>query len=200
MVNTNPLYTTAEMTHQFSDSGAVGLVAIDVFANKVADVLPKTSIRTVVLVSVADLLPPLKRFVVRSVQRYVKKMVPPATFAHVTFPGALEQGAARIANGADPQSYRAALSHESLAALQYTGGTTGVAKGAMLTHRNLLRKHHQQPRNVEAVSGARCGGAADGAAAVPHLRVHREPDALLHGRRPQHPDPEPAAIHRTSSS
>lgn len=138
MVNTNPLYTVAEMTHQFADSGAVGLVAIDVFANKVADVLPKTSIRTVVLVSVADLLPPLKRFVVRSVQRYVKKMVPPVTFAHVTFPSALEQGAARMASGVDPQRYRTTLTHESVAALQYTGGTTGVAKGAMLTHRNLL--------------------------------------------------------------
>jgi long-chain acyl-CoA synthetase len=116
----------------------VGLVAIDVFANKVADVLPETSIRTVVLVSVADVLPPLKRFVVRSVQRYVKKMVPPATFAHVTFPSALEQGAARIANGVDPKSYCTTISQESVAALQYTGGTTGVAKGAMLTHRNLL--------------------------------------------------------------
>src|SRR5262245_10842706 len=119
MVNTNPLYTTAEMTHQFTDSGAVGLVAIDVFANKVAAVLPNTSIRTVVVVSVADLLPPLKRFVVRSVQRYVKKMLPPVTFTHVTFPDALEAGAARIAKGADPRSYRAGLSQESLAALQY---------------------------------------------------------------------------------
>src|SRR4029453_848262 len=65
MANTNPLYTTAEMQHQFNDSGAVGLIAIDLFAPKVAEVLPKTSIRKVVVVSIADLLPPLKRLLVR---------------------------------------------------------------------------------------------------------------------------------------
>src|SRR5829696_5119548 len=58
MANTNPLYTTAEMVHQFTDSGAVGLIAIDLFATKVAEVLPKTSIRTVVVVGISDLLPP----------------------------------------------------------------------------------------------------------------------------------------------
>ena len=138
MVNTNPLYTTAEMAHQFADSEAVGLIAIDVFANKVADVLPKTSIKRVVLVSVADLLPPLKRFVVRTVQKYVRKMIPPVTFDHITFPQALAKGASRIAGGANPHAYQQALTPDTVAALQYTGGTTGVSKGASLTHRNLL--------------------------------------------------------------
>jgi long-chain acyl-CoA synthetase len=138
MANTNPLYTIAEMTHQFNDSGAVGLIAIDVFGQKVAEVLPKTRIQHVVLVSIPDLLPPLKRFVVRSVQKYVKKMIPPITFAHVTFPDAVQQGAARIAAGASAEAYAASLTQDSVAALQYTGGTTGVSKGAVLTHRNLL--------------------------------------------------------------
>jgi long-chain acyl-CoA synthetase len=138
MANTNPLYTTAEMTHQFTDSGAVGLVVIDLFATKVAEVLPKTSIRTVVVVAISDLLPPLKRFLVSAVQKYVKKMVPPITFAHTTLTRALSQGAERIAAGADAKLYAATLNHDSIAALQYTGGTTGVAKGAVLTHGNLV--------------------------------------------------------------
>jgi long-chain acyl-CoA synthetase len=138
MVNTNPLYTTSEMLHQFSDSGAAGLVVIDLFAPKVAEVLSRTPIKTVVVVTIADLLPPFKRTLIRLVQKYVKKMVPPITFAHTTFERALAQGADRIAAGADPRLYAEALTHSSVAALQYTGGTTGVAKGAVLTHGNLI--------------------------------------------------------------
>ena len=138
MANTNPLYTPTEMVHQFSDSGAVGLIAIDLFATKVAEVLPKTSIKTVIVVSISDLLPPLKRILVSAVQKYVKKMVPPIPFAHVTMRQALAQGADRIAAGANPKLYAESLDHGSIAALQYTGGTTGVAKGAVLTHGNLV--------------------------------------------------------------
>ena len=138
MANTNPLYTPSEMVHQFNDSGATGLIAIDLFAAKVAEVLPKTGIRTVVIVGISDLLPPLKRFLIRAVQKYVKKMIPPITFAHTTMARALSQGAERIAAGADATIYAHALNHESIAALQYTGGTTGVAKGAVLTHGNLV--------------------------------------------------------------
>jgi long-chain acyl-CoA synthetase len=138
MVNTNPLYTPAEMTHQFADSGAVALIAIDVFANKVAEVLPKTPIRTVVLVSVGDLLSPIKRFIVGAVQKYVRKMIPRVSFDYVTFPRALAKGRTKIAAGANAETYAASLTHDSLAALQYTGGTTGVAKGAELSHGNLL--------------------------------------------------------------
>jgi long-chain acyl-CoA synthetase len=138
MVNTNPLYTTAEMVHQFTDSGAVGLIVIDLFAPKVAEVLPKTSIKTVLVVSISDLLPTMKRLIVRAVQKYVKKMIPPITFAHTTFTRALAAGADRIAAGADPKLYAHALDLNSIAALQYTGGTTGVAKGATLTHGNLV--------------------------------------------------------------
>jgi long-chain acyl-CoA synthetase len=138
MVNTNPLYTTAEMVHQFTDSGAVGLVVIDLFAPKVAEVLPKTSIKKVVMVTISDLLPPLKRLVVYAVQKYVKKMIPPITFEHVAFSRALAAGADRMAAGADPKVYAQSLDLNSVAALQYTGGTTGVAKGATLTHGNLV--------------------------------------------------------------
>jgi long-chain acyl-CoA synthetase len=143
MVNTNPLYTVPEMVHQFVDSGSVGLVTIDLFANKVAEALPRTSIRTVVVVSIADLLPAFKRVLVWAVQKYVKKMIPPVTFAHVSFRRALAEGATRASAGADPRLYAKALTHDALAALQYTGGTTGVAKGAMLTHGNLLANIEQ---------------------------------------------------------
>ena len=138
MVNTNPLYTPAEMVHQFTDSGAIGLIVIDLFAPKVAEALPKTSIKTVVVVTISDLLPTVKRLLVYGVQKYVKKMIPPITFPHTTFPRALAAGADRMATGADPKIYAHALDLNSVAALQYTGGTTGVAKGATLTHGNLV--------------------------------------------------------------
>jgi long-chain acyl-CoA synthetase len=138
MVNTSPLYTPPEMAHQFADSGAAGLIVIDLFAPKVAEVLPKSSIRTVVVVSIADLLPAATALIVRIVQKWVKKMVPPVTFPHVRFGAAVRQGFAKIASGVNPREYAAALTHDSIAALQYTGGTTGVAKGAVLSHGNLL--------------------------------------------------------------
>ncbi len=138
MVNTNPLYTTTEMVHQFTDSGAIGLIVIDLFAAKVAEVLPKTAIKTVLVVGLSDLLPPVKRLLVYAVQKYVKKMIPPITFPHVRFTRALAAGADRMAAGADPMVYAHALDLNSVASLQYTGGTTGVAKGATLTHGNLV--------------------------------------------------------------
>ena len=138
MVNTNPLYTPPEMVHQFADSGSVGLMVIDLFADKVAEVLPKTQIKTVVVVGISDLLPPLKRFVVHAVQKYVKQMIPAITFAHVPFQRAINEGAARMSNGVDARKYATSINHDTIAALQYTGGTTGVSKGAVLTHGNLV--------------------------------------------------------------
>jgi long-chain acyl-CoA synthetase len=137
-VNTNPLYTAPEMEHQFADSGATGLVAIDLFADKVAQVVPKTAIRTVIVATIADLLPFLSRTVVRAVQRHVKKLVPPITFAHVTFDAALAQGRQLLRSGADPAVYLEGAGPDRVATLQYTGGTTGVSKGAVLTEGNLL--------------------------------------------------------------
>jgi long-chain acyl-CoA synthetase len=138
MVNTNPLYTAPEMIHQFADSGATGLVIIDLFADRAAEALPKTQIKTVVIVNIADLLSPLKRTIVRAVQKYVKKQIPAIGFPHTGFLQAIAAGRARTRSGADARLYAAALGPDALAALQYTGGTTGVSKGAVLTHGNLL--------------------------------------------------------------
>ena len=90
------------------------------------------------VVTISDLLPTFKRLLVYGVQKYMKKMIPPITFAHTTFARALAAGADRMATGADPKVYAQALDLNSVAALQYTGGTTGVAKGATLTHGNLV--------------------------------------------------------------
>ena len=153
MVNTNPLYTPAEMTHQFTDSGAVGLVAIDVFANKVAEVLPKTAIRQVVLVSVADLLPPLKRLVVRTVQKYVKKMIPPVAVRtrHVSAGARRGRGARRrpaptspsLRVGADARQHRGAAVHR-----RHDRRVEGRGADA----RQSAGERRRQSRDVEAVS------------------------------------------------
>jgi long-chain acyl-CoA synthetase len=96
-----------------------------------------------VIVSISDLLPPLRRLLVWGVQKFVKRMIPTIGFPHVTFARALREGRARLRAGADPRVYERTLTSATLASLQYTGGTTGVAKGAMLTHGNLLANIEQ---------------------------------------------------------
>ncbi len=132
VVNTNPLYTAREMEHQFNDSGAKALVSLANMAHLAEQVLPKTGIKTVIISEVGDMLPPLKRLLVNSVVKYVKKMVPAYNLPHaVKFTEALSKGRGKAVREANPAS-------GEIAVLQYTGGTTGVAKGAMLTHRNLI--------------------------------------------------------------
>jgi len=132
VVNTNPLYTTREMEHQFNDSGAKALVCLANMASLAEEVLPKTQIETVIITEVGDMLPPLKRCIVNAVVKYVKKMVPAYHIPKaVKFTKAMSLGKGGKVKEAQPNA-------EDIAVLQYTGGTTGVAKGAMLTHRNLV--------------------------------------------------------------
>ncbi len=132
VVNTNPLYTARELEHQFNDSGAKALVCLANMAHLAEKVVPKTQVKHVIVTEVADLLPPLKRLLVNSVIKYVKKMVPAFNLPNaVRFNDALALGKGGAVTEANPQA-------NDVAVLQYTGGTTGVAKGAMLTHRNLV--------------------------------------------------------------
>jgi long-chain acyl-CoA synthetase len=144
VVNTNPLYTAREMEHQFNDSGAKALVSLANMAHLAESVVPKTAIKTVIITEVGDLLPPLKRLLVNSVVKYVKKMVPAFHLPQaIKLTTALAQGRAHSAKEVTP-------ANSDVAVLQYTGGTTGVAKGAMLTHRNLIANMLQ----VQALMGA----------------------------------------------
>jgi long-chain acyl-CoA synthetase len=132
VVNTNPLYTAREMEHQFNDAGAKALVCLANMAHLAEEVLPKTGIKHVVITEVADMLPPLKRMLINAVVKHVKKMVPAYSLPKaVKLNDALALGRGKAVRDVSPSS-------DEVAVLQYTGGTTGVAKGAMLTHRNIV--------------------------------------------------------------
>ncbi|MFH4032326.1 long-chain-fatty-acid--CoA ligase FadD1, partial [Acinetobacter baumannii] len=132
VVNTNPLYTARELEHQFNDSGAKAVVCLANMAHLVEGVLPKTGVKQVIVTEVGDILPPLKRFIVNFVVKHIKKMVPAYSLPQATkLTDALARGAGKSFQEAAPQA-------DDVAVLQYTGGTTGVSKGAMLTHGNLV--------------------------------------------------------------
>jgi long-chain acyl-CoA synthetase len=149
-VNTNPLYTPSEMAHQFKDSGAKVLVAVDMFADKVEQVLrdDATALQHVVLTRVSEFFPPLVGGIVHGVMKHWNRLIPAHRLRCTPLPDALAQGRARGGAG-QVRQYWQALQHHDLALLQYTGGTTGVAKGAMLSHGNLLW-NMQQMRAMSA--------------------------------------------------
>ena len=131
-VNVNPLYTARELEHQLQDSGARAIVIVENFAATLQEALPHVDVRTVVTTQIGDLLPFPKRTLVNLVVKRVKKMVPAWQI-----PGAISLRAA-LAQGAQHKLDDVAVGHEDIAFLQYTGGTTGVAKGAVLTHGNMV--------------------------------------------------------------
>ncbi len=132
VVNTNPLYTTREMEHQFNDSGAKALVVLANMADNAEKVLPHTGIEHVIVTEIADMHSTIKRTLMNAVVKHVKKMVP-----SFNIPGAHKLPAV-LSAGAREKFTPVETKLEDLAVLQYTGGTTGVAKGAMLTHANLV--------------------------------------------------------------
>jgi long-chain acyl-CoA synthetase len=132
VVNVNPLYTPRELEHQLKDSGARVIVIVENFAQTLQQVLDRTPVEQVITTQIGDMLPVPKRWLVNFVIKHVRKMVPEWRIdGAISLPAALERGSAARFNPVD-------ANREDIAFLQYTGGTTGVAKGAMLTHRNIL--------------------------------------------------------------
>ncbi len=146
VTNTNPLYTEREMLHQFNDSEAKVLVCMDVFARSVQNVVDRTSIETVIVTSLADMLPPAKRVLINFAAKHVKKMVPSYSLPKaVSFRKALKMGA-----GKGFQANYMKDPNDTII-LQYTGGTTGVAKGAELTNQNLVANMMQNKQVMSQV-------------------------------------------------
>ncbi|MCP4270673.1 MAG: AMP-binding protein [Gammaproteobacteria bacterium] len=131
-VNVNPLYTRRELRHQLSDSGAEAIVILANFAHVLADVIDETPVRRIIITELADMCPWPKRIFVNWVIKTIKKMVPKFYFPHYEcFLDALHKSSKKAHTKVD-------INHSDIAFLQYTGGTTGVSKGAVLTHKNMV--------------------------------------------------------------
>ena len=131
-VNTNPLYTADEITHQMNDSGARAIIVMANFAKSLEKALPLTAIKHVIITQIGDLFSPLKRILFNGMARYIKKLVP-----HYSIPEAIAfRDYLKQDLGKPFKSPK--LTHQDIAFLQYTGGTTGVSKGAILTHGNMV--------------------------------------------------------------
>ncbi len=162
VVNVNPLYTPRELQHQLNDSGAKAIVILENFASTLQLVLADTPLKHVITTQVGDMLPVPKRWLVNLVIKKVKKMVPAWRIdGTIGFRAALARGAAASFKPVQ-------VSREDIAFLQYTGGTTGVSKGAMLTHRNILANLEQTGKWI---SGSFKEGAEIAIAPLPMYHI-----------------------------
>jgi long-chain acyl-CoA synthetase len=133
LVNTNPLYMPREMEHQFNDSGAKGIIILENFCSKLEEILLKTQIKTIIVTSLGEMLGSIKGSIVNFAVKNIKRMVPKYNLPNAVFmKSALAQGSKFKVDT------NFINDHDTVIALQYTGGTTGVSKGAMLTNKNLI--------------------------------------------------------------
>ncbi len=146
VVNVNPLYTPRELEYQLNDSGAEVLLVAENFARVVQDTLPRTpALKTIIVTGIGDMLGWFKAPVVNFVVKHIKKLVPKWKLPDVVqFKAAMKAGAAEV-------FVPVSLGHDDLAFLQYTGGTTGVAKGAMLLHKNIIANMLQAGAWIKSV-------------------------------------------------
>ena len=132
VVNTNPLYTVKEMEHQFKDSGIKAIVILANFAHNLEKILPHFPQINIVVTEIGDMFKPAKKLIINAVIKYVKKMVPA-----FSLPGAYSFNEA-LSIGAKKKYQKVDIKQDDIAFLQYTGGTTGVSKGAILTNKNII--------------------------------------------------------------
>jgi len=151
LVNVNPLYTAEEMAKQFEDAEPHALIIVDMFADKIPAATKGHPIPNIIVTRVAEFLPVLPRGIVGLVQKYWDQSVKPVEVAHIRLPEALAAGRAHVARDhVEVGAYHQDVGLGDIAVLQYTGGTTGVSKGAMLTHGNLL---YNMEQSMELLSG-----------------------------------------------
>ena len=152
LVNVNPLYTAEEMARQFQDAEPHALVIVDMFAHKIPAATRGHPIPNIIVTRVAEFLPALPRRIVGLVQKYWDRAVAPIEVSHIRLPDALAAGRAhRARDHIEVDAYHQAVEPGDTACLQYTGGTTGVAKGAMLTHKNLIMNMEQSLEMIPAL-------------------------------------------------
>lgn len=169
LVNINPLYTADEMAKQFVDSKPQILITMDMFADKIEHATKQHHIPTIIITKVAEFFPTMPKAIVGLVQKYWDKSIKPISQSHVWLPSAIDQGRVKqTSDHIDAASYRSTLCADDIACLQYTGGTTGLPKGAMLSHHNLLINMGQ---TMELLSGALNKGNEVAMTALPMYHI-----------------------------
>ena len=178
VVNVNPLYTPRELEHQLNDSGAKAIIILENFATTLEQVLNKTKVKHVVLTTMGDLMGGLKGMIVNFVVRKVKKMVPAYSLPNaIPFKKVLAEGARMTLK-------RVKLGHDDIAFLQYTGGTTGVSKGATLTHRNIIANVLQNDAWIQpAITQEQRGEAMTIVSALPLYHIFALTACMMMGTR-----------------